>query len=172
MLALKLLVLITLGVIIAQDMVSRAVYWIVFPLLLTLLGLLHYQIDRFGLWQPTLFNLGFLALQLLLLSLYFSVKQRRIVNIVDSLIGLGDVLFLFSLTVYFSVLSFLFFYILSLVFVLLFWPVCITMIRKRNKGIPLAGMQALLLIIFLSCDWGLKLFDLTADTWLLNLFTK
>jgi hypothetical protein len=123
-------------------------------------------------WVPTLINLGFLALQILLLSVYFSVKNKRLINIFDGLLGLGDILFLLSITVYLSVLNFLFFYIISLILILLTWLIGQIISDKKSKEIPLAGMQAFILIVFLTCDWWLKIVNLTDDTWLLNLITK
>jgi hypothetical protein len=173
-LLLKILVFITLFVIFIQDLKSRAVYWVVFPILLVLLGVLHYiKYDTFfTVWRPALINLGFLTLQILLVSVYFSIKSKRLVNTIDGLLGLGDILFLLSVTVYLSVLNFLFFYVVSLVLVLLAWLLWQSRSIKTRKEIPLAGMQALILIVFLSCDWWLKMFDLTDDTWLINLITK
>lgn len=171
---LKILVFIVLFLIFIQDFKSRAVYWVVFPILLALLGIIRYTMyySFSGIWMPALLNIGFLTLQIALLSVYFSIKNKRFINISDGLLGLGDILFLLSITVYPSVLSFLFFYIVSLVLVLLTWLLWQSSSVKTRKEIPLAGMQALIFIVFLSCDWWLKLVNLTDDTWLLNLITK
>jgi hypothetical protein len=56
--------------------------------------------------------------------------------------------------------------------ILLIWLVGQSISAKKSKEIPLAGMQALILIVFLTCDWWLKMFNLAEDTWLLNLITK
>jgi len=171
---LRILVLILLLTIFIQDFKSRAVYWVVFPILLALLGVLRYTMfySFSVIWVPTLINTGFLALQLILLSVYFAIKNKRFINIADGLLGLGDILFLLSITVYLSVLNFLFFYIFSLILILVIWLITQVVSAKKSKEIPLAGMQALIFIVFLSCDWWLKMFNLTADTWLLNLITK
>ncbi|HTK18446.1 MAG TPA: hypothetical protein VL442_02985 [Mucilaginibacter sp.] len=163
-----------LFIVFIQDVKSRAVYWVVFPVLFVLLGILHSisQNTVSEIWQPAAINIGFLLLQIVLLSVYFSLKNKRFTNLTDGLLGLGDILFLLSITVYLSVLNFLFFYIVSLVLVLVTWLIWQSVSAKQNKEVPLAGMQALILIIFLCCDWGLKIFNLTNDTWLLNLITK
>jgi hypothetical protein len=173
-LLLKILVLVGLLVIFIQDIKSRAVYWVVFPILAISLIVLQYKTSN-GLneiWQPAIINVGFLLLQLLLLSVYFSVKNKRFINIADGLLGLGDILFLLSITVYLSVLNFLFFYLVSLVLVLLAWIMGQSIFGKKNKHIPLAGMQSMVFIVFLSCDWLLKIVDLTDDTWLINFIVK
>lgn len=160
--------------ILIQDLKSRSVYWLMFPILVLLLLILQYQKnhDLLAIWQPALINIGFLALQILLVSAYFSIKNKRLINITDQLLGLGDILFLLSITAYLSVLNFLVFYILSLVIVLFSWLIWESFSQKKGHAIPLAGLQALILIAVLSYDWWVKNLNLTADTWLLNLITK
>ena len=157
-----------------QDLKSHSVYWLMFPILISLLLILQYKKyhDLSAIWQPSLINIGFLALQILLVSAYFSIKNKKVINITDQLLGLGDILFLFSVTIYLSVLNFLFFYILSLIIVLFSWTIWKLLSRKTEHAIPLAGLQALMLIALLSYDWWVKNLNLTDDTWLLNLITK
>jgi len=145
-----------------------------FPILVLLFLILQYQNDHelLAIWQPALINIGFLASQILLVSAYFSIKNKRLINITDQLLGLGDILFLLSISIYLSVLNFLVFYILSLVIVLFSWLTWQLFSQKKGHEIPLAGLQALILIVVLSCDWWVKNLNLTVDTWLLNLITK
>ena len=157
-----------------QDMKSRSVYWILFPLLTAVLLYIEYKGDTILInsIQSTLINLGFLIFQLVVLTIYFSIKNKALVNITESLLGWGDILLLISISVYLSVLNFLFFYIVSLVVTLLIW-VCWGMFSsKKIKYIPLAGFQSLIFILFLASDWWLRIFDLTNDGWLLNLISK
>ena len=51
------------------------------------------DVQFFQIWKQFLFNLLFLIIQLLLVMLYFALKKRRLVNILDTYIGLGDMLF-------------------------------------------------------------------------------
>jgi hypothetical protein len=171
---LKIFTLAILLVILVQDLKSRAVYWILFPVLIIVLLLLNYFQYRSlsAIWQPVLINMGFLLLQLILVSAYFSIKHGRWINITDSLLGLGDILFLLSVASYLSAVNFLFFYVVSLILILFGWLVWQPQTGKKDKTIPLAGMQALLFMLFLAAGWGLKLVDLTQDTWLLNLITR
>jgi len=157
-----------------QDIKGRAVYWILFPLLAIVLFCSHAL--RAGslslLWLPALINSGFVVLQLVLVTVYFSVRQKRLVNIVDRLLGLGDIFFLLSIAFYLSIINFLFFYIISLITSLFVWVIWQMIAERKTKHIPLAGLQAMLFILFLTGDWWVKLFDLTNDAWLLNLVSK
>jgi len=172
-LILKILTLLILIMIFLQDMRSRSVYWFLFPLLVLLLLTIRLQHQTLSaLYQPVLINMGFLTLQLLILSIYFSLKNKKWINITNQLLGLGDVLFLLSITFYLSVLNFLFFYMISLTGVLLLWLSWQALSAKKNKYIPLAGFQSLIFILFLASDWWCWSFDLTDDAWLLHLIIK
>ena len=153
---------------------NRSVYWIMFPaLIIGLVALRYLQNPNFNsVWQPILTNIGFIVVQLIFVSVYFSIKNKRLTNITLQYLGLGDILFLLSISFYLSVLNFLLFYIISLVTILIGWLIWQTASSKKDKEIPLAGLQAIIFMLFLAVDWWVKLFDLTDDTWLLNLIGK
>jgi hypothetical protein len=170
----RIIIAFTLLFIFIQDVKSRAVYWVLFPILTIALAVAYFfQYNNLsGLWYSALINIGFLLLQLLLVSAYFSLRNRKVVNVTKGLIGWGDILFLLGISVYLSVLNFLFFYIISLIIVLIFWSIRQRLSVSKSKEIPLAGIQALLFFFFLLGDWWLKAFSVADDTWLLNLIAK
>lgn len=175
MLFLKIIILVTLSLIFIQDIRSRSVYWICFPVLAITFILLHFlqQLSFAETLQYVLVNISFLALQFLILSIYFSIKNKGWFNVITAgLLGWGDLLFLLSIAFYLSALNFLFFYIFSLVAVLIIWVVWLTISKTKNKQIPLAGLQALIFIVFLAGDWWIRHYNLTNDAWLLNLIIK
>ncbi|MGN6640301.1 MAG: hypothetical protein ACTHJ8_15435 [Mucilaginibacter sp.] len=172
MLTLKIIVLITLLFIFFQDVRSRSVYVVLLAALALLLSVAHYlrEPDFSSLWLPALINMTFVALQFLLLTVYFSVRRHKMTNILKAqMIGPGDWLFFLSTALYLSVANFLFFYIISLLCVLLGWLLWNGFSPKSSKYIPLAGLQALIFIFFLAADWWAGIFNLTDDTWLMNL---
>lgn len=166
-----LTILMTCLFISVQDFKFRAVYWWLFPLLFFALGLLTY--DRTGANQITtnLFaNFGFVSLQIALLSIYFSVKERRLVNIFVHHFGIGDLLFLLSVTVYFSLFNYILFYVTSLIMVIVFTLILNQLVKKTNPKIPLAGEQALLLVLFMAVDWFSSTINFITDFWVVNYF--
>jgi hypothetical protein len=172
-LLLKIAIIIVLLLLFIQDLLARSVYWFLFPLLIAgLIGVGGEHLSFAERCEPTLINLMFLALQLVVLSLYFSLKHKKWVNITRELIGIGDVLFLFSIAFYCSTLNYLFFYIISLITVLLCWLIFQGISANKNRQIPLAGLQSLIFAVFLAGDWWLGLFNLTDDAWLLLLIAK
>jgi formate hydrogenlyase subunit 3/multisubunit Na+/H+ antiporter MnhD subunit len=156
-----------------QDMLGRSVYWFLFPLLTIPLIIIRMQYQPLSqLWQSTMINIGFLSIQLLILTAYFSLKNKKWINVTRQLVGWGDILFLISIAFYLSVFNYLFFYIASLIAVLSSWLIFKRVFTKRNEHIPLAGLQGLIFAVFLAADWWYKPFGLTSDNWLLYLITK
>ena len=108
-------------------------------------------------------------LQLLLLTIYFSMKNKKWVNITKDYLGWGDILFLLTVAFFLSPMNYLFFYVGSLLVVLLFTMLALVRNGTRYK-IPLAGLQALLFAGLPLIDWNLSTFSLQSDEWLLKQF--
>lgn len=170
LLVVEILILLVLLAIFLEDIWSREVHLVLFPLLavgLLIAGLKH-EGGLLELWQSARVNLLFLVLVLLLLTGWFSLKEKRLVNVTAQLLGWGDIWFLACTALYFSILNYLFFYIASLLAIMIFWSAWRLLSKKDNGQIPLAGLQALLLAAYLCCDWWLLHFNAVSDNWLLH----
>jgi hypothetical protein len=169
----RILVVAVLLVVMGEDFKSRSVHLVLFPALAMLFFLtrLSSGVPLGQIIPDTSINLGFVILQLLLLTVYFSIKRREFVLITDGLIGWGDVLLLCCAATFFPVFSFVLFYIGSLVFVLLTWLVFMVIAQSQNRKIPMAGLQALALLIVLIMQWCLHVIDLTDDSQFLHFST-
>jgi len=88
------------------------------------------------------------------------------------LLGWGDVLLLLCIAFYLPVLNFLFFYIASLVLVLVIWLFWQVVSKGENKYIPLAGLQAMMFGLFLLACRFLLHINIADDTWVLNFIHK
>jgi hypothetical protein len=119
--------------------------------------------------QSVLVNWGFLLLQLLLVSVYFSLKERKWMDITKYHLGWGDIVFLLCPGIYLSSFTFLGFYVFSLALILLFYVLKYFIDREKIVTIPLAGLQALLFGLLLAAGWWLGWIVLHNDQWLLNL---
>lgn len=171
MLIVQVLITLVLLAIFIQDLKSRRVYWFWFPLLIFLFIVdvhIVYHQTIYMQWQSTSINLLFIGVQLLLVTIYFSIKHRQWVNISKELLGWGDILFLVSIAFYLSILNYLLFYISSLVIISVFTFMFRILSFGNNKQIPLAGLQALILIVFLVVQLLDQNIDLTSDNWLLH----
>ena len=151
----RALILISLSGIFVQDLKGRAVYWIWFPLLIILFftDQMLMRTSIAAITQNWLVNMLFLLPQLMLLTLYFSLKEKRWVNITANLLGWGDVLLLVSLGFYFSLPAFVLFYLSGLVLVMLSWAIWQYFTIHKSQFIPLAGMQAMLFAMLLLVNW-------------------
>lgn len=153
-----------------QDMRFRAIYWICFPVTtLLLIMCLPEYLQLKELFSNTITNLLILLVQIFFVSVWVSLKNRRIINITDSHIGWGDLLFLIAAAFYFSPANYFLFYVSSLVLVL-FISLPSLIKRRGQVEIPLAGLQALFLGILLTLIWTNLIPDLTEDKWIIDRF--
>ena len=143
--------IITLLIIAYQDFKSREVHWFLFPLLLILALFKIWYLDQFKELFSFLLNVIMVLLQLLLLSLYFSIKERKLINIADSYLGWGDILFLFNLCFLLSPVNFILFYLVSLLVTITSYLIYNAFVNS-SKPIPLAGLQALIFTIVYIID--------------------
>jgi len=168
----EITVLFLLAVLIFQDFKSRSVYWYIFPMIFIAGLVLNYIEYRSFFFRQLILSQLFLVIQLILVTIYFSVKNKKLVNITDSQIGLGDILFLLSITPMLTTLNYIFYYISSLFFALLFYGIYALLIRTE-KTIPLAGIQAIFLsglLILLKVSGNISL--LKSDILLSGLVNK
>ena len=170
-----------------QDFMCRSVSWIFFPLL-AVAGMLH-TFEGLHSWRQSFFfagcNAAFLAIQLTVLMGYFFVRGRMvggrgIRHVIDHQIGLGDILFLVAACFFFSPVNFISFYVYSLLLSLAI--AMVRMLVKRGGGrsgrevgwkgrkaewsIPLAGLQAVFLLLFFGAG-ALLHYSPLSDDWLL-----
>jgi len=156
-----ILLIVTLFIIIIQDLKSRAISWWTIPLLLG--SIMYVRLVDLD-WNIFLLeggmNLLFLSLQFLLVTIYFSIKKRQITNIADTYLGLGDILFLIPISFLFPTINFVLFYITSVIAVLIGFLFYKKLINRNVETIPLAGGQAiyLMLVLFFS-----KVFDFNME---------
>jgi hypothetical protein len=138
--------LLLLGIVVYQDFKLRLISWVLIPLLFVLQSFISYKALPL---ETSLFyfiiNVGFIGLQLICLTLYFSIKNKRFTNIVNSYLGIGDILFFFILCMSFSPVNFILFYLGSILMTLIGF-IFYSLIHG-NKEIPLAGAMALCLIV-------------------------
>ncbi len=158
-------ILVVLVLIFWQDLKERAVSWYFFPMLFVLIFL--YRMPSEGLEKIIEFagiNTLFLLIQLVMVSLYFSLKNRGWINITKKYLGIGDILFLLVITPLLTPVLYVLFYLISLLLIVVV-AMLIKFVKNYQKTIPLAGLQALLLGGLLLTDMYVIKFD---DQYILN----
>ena len=136
-----------------QDFRYRAISWYAFPLLALFLLLENLQLSltEVGL------NLGFILLNYALTTAMISLKYGRIVNLMNQHIGVGDLLMLFCLALYFPALNFFLFYLGSLLLIAIGSGLYIIFNRPKAYTVPLAGLQSILLLFLMLSAWTFEL---------------
>lgn len=157
--AFYVLLFLILSIVIYQDFCHRGISWIIFPSLLVVCCICRFLISPSNFGLDPVINCAFLLIQISLLHVYFLIKQKRIVKITNVYLGLGDILFLLSISPLFSLISYLVFYVLSL-FVTLIASLVYISVTKKQLLIPLAGFQAIVLLVVIVSLIALRRTDL------------
>lgn len=173
MLLTKIIAVIILLLVCIEDMRYRAVHWFWFPLL-TVILLISKLADSsnsvyMNMLLPAAFNISFILIQFLLVTIYFSIKNNRLINITNGLLGWGDICFIASISFYLSPINFVLFYIVSLIIILIGWLLYSFFNQNKQQRIPLAGLQAVLFVFILLTSCLKPSVKLTNDDLLLYL---
>lgn len=152
MIIIKTLVLINLSLIAFQDIKDRLVWWFLFPLLAVFGGFLYLEnAVLVVVLASMLINILLLSVILGVVYLYVRFYLRK--EFLQQAFGLGDILFLGAFAISFPTISFVIFYLFSVLF-----SIVMNTLLSRNlvdKTIPLAGFMALFLIgVYLSYWFG------------------
>lgn len=117
-------------------------------------------------------NIVLVTVQLLVSFVAISVRRRRVTNIVNEAIGLGDIVMLEIYALGFSTIFFILITLLaSLVSLLLFLTGRV--FRWERSTIPLAGVMALVLLLALGLKYGGAIGNLyDGDCWRLMDFFR
>jgi low temperature requirement protein LtrA len=171
LLVVDILILFSLFIIVFQDFKQRQISWFLIPLLFA--GFVY----KASLYKDSaltgfLFNAAFIVLQLICLTLYFSIKNKRFLNIIDTHLGLGDVLFFLVVCTVFSPLNFIAFYVCSMIITLVAVIAYNLFSSRQTKDIPLAGAMAGALMILLLTTIAMPGVDFYNDGYLLNIIRK
>jgi hypothetical protein len=169
----NIFILLCLILLIYQDFRDRKISFFSIPLLFFLFLIYSsFFIERQELALFFAVNFSFVLLQILLLIIYLSIKKNKLINITKEHLGLGDILFFFVLTIAFSPVNLMLFFVLSLLLTVLFSMAF--NLKKANTfhtTIPLAGYMSLFLIPVFTATLFTDNFNLYSNS-LLNYFVE
>lgn len=162
---LNIAILLLLLIIAYEDFRVRAIHTflpiLLFACLVTKYYTAAYHIDYI---QTIGINIAFLLMQVFLAMIFFTVREKQLVNIFKSYLGTGDVLFLLSISPAFSTINFVAFYTVSLAIIATLYFVAGTIKWvNSNHQIPLAGLQAILFILASCAEFYSQQFSLGKD---------
>jgi hypothetical protein len=159
-------ILVMLGVSTIQDFKERLISVWIFPALLALF--IWYRLlsgQEFSkVLVYSLINVGFILTQFCAVFLYYSIKEKKAVNIFSEKIGTGDLLFFMMVSPLFHPTNFIFFLTGSLFIIL----VVAVIYSPKLHTIPLAGALAIFISIVILME---KVFSFTLYTsdWLTDI---
>jgi len=140
--ALHIVLILSLLFCVYQDVKDRTIHLVWFGLILITTLSINYLSGNN--WIDSLFSMLFLIVNISVLFLYISFKNKKRINIFDKYLGLGDVLFFVTIIPMFSLRNFVLYFILGMI---------VSMILhlffnrfQKHLTIPLAGYLSLFLI--------------------------
>ena len=137
-----------------QDVKKRAIH-VILPIAIFAIAFIINQFSTSIDLIDVFYNVCFILINIFGVIIYFSIKERRFVNPIDSMIGLGDIVFFIALTPLFKLKEFILFFISGLIFSLILY---LTFnLFKKIETIPLAGFMSLFMIIYLFLKFVLRL---------------
>jgi hypothetical protein len=148
----KLLLAFSLSIIFYQDLKNREVWLLLFPLFTITGGYLFFQKT---IWQIYLYNILInLGIVLSILLINFSVARLILKKkFLSQVFGLGDVLFFLGFPLLFPTISFINFFVFSLLFTYVVHLIFNRRIKKSKITVPLAGYMALYLLCIYIVYW-------------------
>ena len=148
----KLILLFSLGIIFLQDLRDRRVWLFLFPLFAILGTYLFFaKVESRFFYQSILINLSLVLVVVLTNYVYsrFILKKKFL----KEAMGLGDVLMFIGFALSFPPVSFLNFFVFSILFTFVLHVVLKRLKKSAQKTIPLAGNMALFLIFIYLIHW-------------------
>lgn len=135
-----------LSLIVVQDFKHREVFWVLFPALFLCNTLIVIKfMDSSSILFNFLINGSIIFIHLIVLTLYFSIKNNKLTWIVNKYLGIGDVLMFLVMSVLFSPVFFII-YIITSLFGGLIFGVFARILKLKSVSIPLAGFLSLVFV--------------------------
>jgi Flp pilus assembly protein protease CpaA len=166
---LNTLTILSLIFLVIQDFRQRLVFAWLIVLIMLLVG--YKMFDRVGIREAAVFflmNTALIAIQLAGIVTYFSLRNKKFTNIINTYIGAGDLFFFAVIAVAFSPLNMLAFYGSSLFLTLVTFIIYRNIKKNTRPEMPLAGGMALMLSVLLIIQIINPSLDLYNDQLLMN----
>lgn len=167
-LLLQIGILSTLTVVVWQDFKWRAIsVWVLLALIALTVADAFFQPGWY--WKYTLINAVLVFIQLLLIKLWFSLKAGKNIRFRDHLMGIGDLVFFVAPCFFLNTLTFMVYYVVSLVLIALGYLVWKGLSGNRTDSfVPLAGGMAITMCLVMILGWIFPAWDRYDDFLLLE----
>lgn len=146
-----LLLTIVLLAIVIQDIKYRAIHFML-PVLLCIVAVIRFFMFENN-PKELIGTVVFLGLVLIGLFVYISVKEKKILNPVDTFIGMGDLVFFIAIMPLFFSTAYILFFCSGMLFSV-FCHVLFT--KNKAAHVPLAGYLSVYLILVFIADFCIE----------------
>lgn len=127
-----------------QDLRHRAVWWFLFPSLF--LVNVSYFLETLN-WLDVAISLLFIVFLMISLTLYLSLKMKKLVLVWNGFFSWGDLLFIVAITPLFTWINFIYFFTFGTVLVLLIHLIASKFLKDQT--VPYAGYLSLATIFYI-----------------------
>ncbi len=152
-------------ILIIQDWKNKSIgAWILLLFSVSVISYSFFNVAFRQFYLISLYNLSYLVLLFILLTIYFSFKNRNLVNILDRYLGWGDVLVLIALCSAFIPIGFVLFVTLCSLFAAI---ISFFLVRKKELekySIPFVSY----IVFFYLCLWTFELLGINANFLIVN----
>jgi hypothetical protein len=134
--------LLLFAIIAYQDFRQREVSWYLFPITFIVIVLRALsELELYQLYNYFGINLLFITLQIAVLFIVYAIKNKKITNIINRYIGMGDLILFILLCASFSPILFGVFLLTSLILLTISFSIIqkISNIKNGKTTVPLAG---------------------------------
>ena len=148
----KIVILLSLAFIFLQDHRDRQVYIFLFPLFGILGSFLFFSHSNLEYYLLSIFiNIGIILIVVLLNYLFAKLVLKK--NLLKEAVGLGDILFFIAFALSFPTVTFINFFVFSILFTFVLNFTLLKLLKTKNNSIPLAGHMSLFLIGVYIIGW-------------------
>jgi len=164
-----LMILLLIGTI-YQDFKTRSISWYLLAMLAAvfILNALKYH-ETNVMIRYVFYNIGITTIMLAAVSVYFKLKYRQGLNLINKQLGFGDILILYILCLGFSPLNFVAFLLMAFLLTLIIHITGSIITRRKSRTIPLAGYLSVFYLSISLIAWFINGFDLIGDSRIENL---
>lgn len=127
-----------------QDLRQREVLWILFPAICALATIYNWINLT---WIDVLLSLSFVAFLMIFLTLYLSLKFKKLIPIWKGFFSLGDILFIVAIIPLFSWMNYIYFFTFGTIAVLVLYLISLSFLK--TKTVPYAGYLSLVTVFIL-----------------------
>lgn len=144
-----LLIVFTLLVIVWQDIKSLFISVWALVLLIILSAIHAYLNTSVFFWEDVLLNLAVVVFNISLLAFYIQLRYRNAKIFFETYFGIGDVLMLVAMAIYFPIPDFIFFLTGASIFSLLVYLVFKKIKLLTHQYVPLAGLWSVAWVFYI-----------------------